>query len=66
MPKQLGLGILGAIFVGVAAFVGGLRIHVHPESQKPGRFPEQLVFVRSADNLVSGGVLFTSPQQRKC
>ncbi len=32
----------------------------HPENQKPGKFPEQLVFVRSADDVVDGGVLFTS------
>jgi pimeloyl-ACP methyl ester carboxylesterase len=57
------MSILGAILVGVAAFVAGLRMHVHPENQKPGRFPEQLVFVRSRDDVVSGGVLFTSPTQ---
>jgi pimeloyl-ACP methyl ester carboxylesterase len=63
MSKQLVLGILGAILVGVAAFLAGLRFQVHPENQKPGRFPEQLVFIRSADDIVSGGVLFTSPKQ---
>jgi pimeloyl-ACP methyl ester carboxylesterase len=63
MSKQLALGVVGAILVGVAAFVAGLRIHVHPENQKPGRFPEQLVFVRSVDDVVSAGVLFTSPKQ---
>lgn len=34
----------------------------HPENQKPGKFPEQLVYVRSTDDVVSGGVLFTSPK----
>lgn len=63
MSKQLAFGILGAILVGVAAFLAGLRMHVHPENQKPGRFPEQLVFVRAADDVVSGGILFNSPKQ---
>ena len=63
MSKQLVLGILGVILVDVAAFLAGLRMQVHPESQKPGRFPEQLVFVQSADDVVSGGVLFTSRKQ---
>jgi pimeloyl-ACP methyl ester carboxylesterase len=60
--KRLALGMLGAILVGVA-FVGGLKVHVHPEDQRPGNFPEQLVFVRSIDDVVSGGVLFTCPKQ---
>jgi hypothetical protein len=61
--RQLALVMLGAIMVGVAAFVVGLQIYVHPEDQKPGRFPEQLVFVRSVDDVVSGGVLFIRPKQ---
>jgi hypothetical protein len=32
----------------------------HPENQKPGKLPEQLVYARSADDVVDGGVLFTS------
>jgi pimeloyl-ACP methyl ester carboxylesterase len=35
-------------------------MNFHPENQKPGKFPEQLVYVRSADDVVDGGVLFTS------
>jgi pimeloyl-ACP methyl ester carboxylesterase len=60
MKKQLALGAVGAIVVGIAAFVLGLRMNFHPENQKPGKFPEQLVYVRSADDVVDGGVLFTS------
>ena len=60
MKKQLVLGV-GAILVAVAAFFLGLRMNVHPENQKPGKFPEQLVYVRTADDIVDGGVLFTSP-----
>jgi len=63
MKKQLALGILSAILVGLAAFLAGLRFNVHPEKQKPGRFPEQLVYVRSADDVVDAGVLFNSPRQ---
>ena len=60
MKKKLVLGIVCAIFVALAAFFLGLRMNFHPENQKPGKFPEQLVWVRSADDVVSGGVLFTS------
>src|SRR5438270_3097507 len=60
MKRQLALGAVGAVLIALAAFVLGLRINLHPENQKPGKFPEQLVYVRSADDIVSGGVLFTS------
>ena len=60
MKKQLALEV-GAIVVALAAFFLGLRMNFHPENQKPGKFPEQLVYVRAADDVVSGGVLFTSP-----
>jgi|SRR5271156_5411706 len=38
-----------------------LRIHPRPENQLPGKFPEELVFVRSADDVVNAGVRFTAP-----
>jgi pimeloyl-ACP methyl ester carboxylesterase len=60
MKKQLALGAVGAILVALAGFFLGLRMNLHPENQKPGKFPEQLVYVRSADDVVDGGVLFTS------
>ena len=60
MKKQLVLGVI-AILVAVAAFFVGLRRNFHPENQKPGKFPEQLVYVRTADEIVDGGVLFNSP-----
>jgi pimeloyl-ACP methyl ester carboxylesterase len=63
MARKLVVSILGATLVAVAAFFVGLRINVHPEKQNPGRFPEQLVFVRSGDDVVSSGVLFTSPTE---
>ena len=61
MKKQLALGAVGAILVDVAAFFLGLRFNLHPENQKSGKFPEQLVYVRTADDIIDGGVLFTSP-----
>ena len=60
MKKQLALGAVGAILIALAMFFLGLRMNFHPENQKPGKFPEQLVYVRSADDVVDGGVLFTS------
>jgi pimeloyl-ACP methyl ester carboxylesterase len=61
MKKQLALGAVGTILVAVAAFFLGLRMNFHPENQKPGKFPEQLVYVRAGDDVVDGGVLFASP-----
>lgn len=63
MKKQLTLSMIVAILVGVAAFFAGARINFHPENQKLGKFPEQLVYVRSTDDVVNGGILFTSPRQ---
>jgi len=63
MSKRFLLGLLAAILLGVGAFLLGMRMAVHPENQKPGKFPEQMAFVRSTDDVVSGGVMFTSPKQ---
>jgi pimeloyl-ACP methyl ester carboxylesterase len=60
MKKRLALGAVGAILVALVAFFFGLKTTFHPENQKAGKFPEQLVYVRSADDVVEGGVLFTS------
>jgi pimeloyl-ACP methyl ester carboxylesterase len=64
MKKQLVLGAVCAILIALAAFFLGLRMNFHPENQKPGKFPEQLVYVRSADDVVDGGILFTSTDSR--
>src|SRR6266849_328947 len=63
MSKRFLLGLLAATLLAVGAFVFGLRMALRPENQKPGKFPEQVVFVRSSDDVVSGGVMFTSPKQ---
>src|SRR5258708_29465219 len=63
MSKRFLLGLLAAILFGLGAFLFGLRIALRPENQKPGKFPEQVVFVRSTDDVVSGGGMFTSPKQ---
>jgi hypothetical protein len=60
MKRQLARNAAGAILIALAAFFLGLRMNLHPENQKPGNFPEQLVFVRSTDDVVNGVVLFTS------
>jgi pimeloyl-ACP methyl ester carboxylesterase len=44
------------------AFLVGRRIGNHPENQKPGKFPEQLVYVRTKDDVVDAGALFAPPR----
>ncbi|MEN6534125.1 MAG: alpha/beta fold hydrolase [Bryobacteraceae bacterium] len=63
MWKRLLFGLLGAILLAVGAFLFGVKVGLHPENQKPGKFPEQLVFVRSADDVVNAGVMFAVPKQ---
>ena len=55
------------VTLGVFILVGGVFLIVrkvahHPEDQKPGKFPEQLVYVRSADDVVDAGALFAPPR----
>ena len=62
MLNRLALGIAGAALI-AGAFGAGLLIRApRPENQKPGKFPEQLVYVRSSDDVVSAGVMFSQPQ----
>jgi len=60
-PRRLIVGLVGIALL--LAILLRLRILPRPENQKSGKFPEQLVYVRSADDLVDTGVLFTSPRQ---
>lgn len=61
--KKLLAGFLFAILVGIGGFVVGRKTGFRPENLNPGQFPEELVFVRSTDDVVSGGVMFASPSQ---
>src|SRR5829696_6796843 len=63
MWKRFLVGIVGAILLAVGAFLFGVKVGTHPENQKPPKFPEQLAFVRSVDDVVSGGVMFTPPKE---
>lgn len=60
MSRKLLLGLMG--IAGIAVLVATLlRVWTpHPENQMPGKFPEQMVFVRSSDDVINGGVLFTT------
>jgi hypothetical protein len=40
MWKGILIGLIAATLLGVGAFLFGLRMPVHPEGQKPGKFPE--------------------------
>jgi pimeloyl-ACP methyl ester carboxylesterase len=60
MTRKLVIGIT-AVALLVTLFLR-LRSHPRPEHQMPGKFPEQLVYVRSTDDVVSAGVMFTTAQ----
>jgi len=63
MAKRILLGIAGLAVLAGGDFLIRLQFAPRPENQKPGKFPEQLVFVRSKDDVVSGGVLFKAPKE---
>jgi hypothetical protein len=49
------------------AFLGGAFLlsqgcAPRPEKMTAGKFPEQLVYVRSEDDIVNGGAIFTPPK----
>ena len=46
----------------VGAFLLWLRHGPRPITVTEGKFPEQLVYVRSADDIVNAGVMFTAPK----
>jgi pimeloyl-ACP methyl ester carboxylesterase len=62
MLKRLVLGIAAAILIAGAFGAGLLTRGLRPENQKPGKFPEQIMYVRSSDDVVSAGVMFSPPQ----
>jgi len=63
MRKPLLFGFLVVVLLGTGAFLGRLSVRPHSEDQRPGRFPEQIVYVRSADDVVSAGMMFTPPKE---
>jgi hypothetical protein len=61
MTRKLVFGLVGLVALLLAMLIW-LRIRPRPENQLPGKFPEELVFVRSADDAVNAGVRFTPPK----
>jgi predicted alpha/beta-fold hydrolase len=45
-----------------ASFLLGRKVALHPENQRAGKFPEQLVYIRSQDDVVDAGALFAPPK----
>jgi pimeloyl-ACP methyl ester carboxylesterase len=56
------IGVVATLSVVAAAAVVWQRVGPRTVTVTAGKFPEQLVYVRSADDIVSGGVLFTPPK----
>src|SRR5262245_59592584 len=48
--------------LGATAFLFMRAIRSRPEGMSAGKFPEQLVYVRSQDDIINGGVIFTPPK----
>jgi pimeloyl-ACP methyl ester carboxylesterase len=44
------------------AFLTWRTLIPRPERMNPGKFPEQLVYVRTEDDIVHGGIIFTPPK----
>jgi pimeloyl-ACP methyl ester carboxylesterase len=64
-PRSLGAG--AALLLAAAAGLLWLRHAPRRITVTEGRFPEELVYIRSADEIVNGGVMFTAqktPAQR--
>jgi dienelactone hydrolase len=56
------IAIAGVVLLASAAFLLWQRLPPRPENQRPGKFPEQIVFVRSKDDVVNAGAIFTPPR----
>ena len=48
--------------LGGTAFLVLRAFRSRPERMNAGKFPEQLVYVRSQDDIINGGVIFTPPK----
>jgi len=61
-PKVRLYAAIAAIFTLVATAFIIWQTHIYrPERMKPGKFPEQLVYVRTQDDVVDSGAIFTPP-----
>jgi pimeloyl-ACP methyl ester carboxylesterase len=53
---------IAAVFALMATAFVIWQTHIYrPERMKPGKFPEQLVYVRTQDDVVDSGAIFTPP-----
>lgn len=55
--------VAAALALLAATFLVWQRYSRRPENQRAGKFPEQLVYVRSKDDIVSGGAIFTPSRE---
>jgi pimeloyl-ACP methyl ester carboxylesterase len=62
MPWRQRTAIGAILAVLGTAFLPWQGCAPRPENQKAGKFPEQLVYVRSDDDIVNGGALFSPPR----
>ena len=61
-PKVRLYAAIAAVFALVATAFIIWQTHIYrPERMKPGKFPEQLVYVRTQDDVVDSGAIFTPP-----
>jgi hypothetical protein len=59
MSRKLVVGFIGVALL--LAFLFRLSTRQRPVNQMPAKLPEELVWVRSSDDVVSAGVRFTPP-----
>jgi pimeloyl-ACP methyl ester carboxylesterase len=63
-PMRRRLAVIAALLALLAtAFALWQRYGPHTPRLKPAKFPEELVSVRSEDDIVNGGAIFTPPKQ---
>jgi len=58
------LVVAGVLVPVSAALLLWQRLAPRPENQRPGKFPEEIVYVRSKDDVVSGGAIFAPPRDK--
>src|SRR5215216_1322955 len=63
--RYLLIGIAAAVAVLGIAFLIWQRVGPRTLTVTSGQFPEELVYVRSTDDIVNGGAMFTSKKSAK-